>query len=107
MHITHIMHNLQLYNDEVIFNGDFVRENFAGTGIRTLDLPTHVFFIAACMPWCIFYLLSSKYISHMYAGKNQRINCSHALIICYTMKARNKTYLTEILNVKNFAGTGI
>ena len=42
------MDNLHLYNDEKqeIFNVDFTRENFAGTGIRTRDLPTHVFFIA-------------------------------------------------------------
>ena len=43
------MHNLYGYNDEklLIFNGDFARENFAGTGIWACDLPTHVFFIAA------------------------------------------------------------
>ena len=42
--------NIHVYNDDeqqVLFNGDFARENFAGTGIRTRDLPTRVFFIAA------------------------------------------------------------
>ena len=28
---------------KVIFNGDFMRKIPAGTGIRTHDLPTHVF----------------------------------------------------------------
>ena len=38
------MHNLHVYNAEkyIIFNGDFARENFASTGIRT-----HIFFIQA------------------------------------------------------------
>ena len=41
--------NLHVYNDVklVLFNGDFARENFAGTGIWTRDLLTHIFFIAA------------------------------------------------------------
>ena len=29
------------------FNRDFAVKNFAGTVIRTLDLPTHFFFVAA------------------------------------------------------------
>ena len=28
---------------KVMFNGDFMRKNPAGTGIQTNDLPTHVF----------------------------------------------------------------
>ena len=37
------------YEDEqqVLCNGGFVRDNFAGTGIRTRDPLTRVFFIAA------------------------------------------------------------
>ena len=44
------MHNLHVYNAEkyIIFNGDFARENFASTGIRT-----HIFFIQAAPPFRI------------------------------------------------------
>ena len=44
------LNNLHAYNDEnlLIFNGDFAKENFAGTRIQTRNLLTHVFFIPAC-----------------------------------------------------------
>ena len=47
--VSHIHLHLYVYNDEkqVLFNGDFVRENIDGTGTQTSDLPTNVFFIAA------------------------------------------------------------
>ena len=47
--VSHIHLHLYVYNDEkqVLFNGDFVRENIDSTGIQTRDLPTNVFFIAA------------------------------------------------------------
>ena len=47
MNLTHALF-FSIFNDEeqVLFNGDFARENFAGTGIRTHDLPTSIFFIA-------------------------------------------------------------
>ena len=44
------MHNLHVFNDDekqVLFNGDFAKENFAGTNNWTRDLLTHVFFIVA------------------------------------------------------------
>ena len=35
------------WRKQVLFNRDFTKENFAGTGIQTRNLPTRVFFIAA------------------------------------------------------------
>ena len=47
--MSHMYLHLYVYNDEkqVLFNGDFVRENIDGTGIQPSNLPTNVFFIAA------------------------------------------------------------
>ena len=49
-YIAHTCINLHVYNDDeqqVLFNRDFARENFAGTEIGTRNLPFSVFFIAA------------------------------------------------------------
>ena len=47
---SHTCINLKVYSDDehqVLFNGDFARENFACTMIGTRDLPTQVFVSAA------------------------------------------------------------
>ena len=48
LYISHLHESSCIqWRKQVLFNGDFARENFAGTGIRNRDLPTRVFFIAA------------------------------------------------------------
>ena len=47
-----------------------------------------IFFWTVARDRCIFCLLSSESIFHLYAGNNQRLHLSRALISCYTIVAR-------------------
>ena len=48
------------------------------------------------IPLCIFYALSSEYLSHAYARKIKRIHLSHVFFWWYTVKARINNLFTKI-----------
>ena len=54
-------------------------------------------------PGASLVLLRSEYISHLYAGDNQRIDLAHEIISCYTAKTKNDTFNGGFVGEKLFS----